>query len=161
MTKTWRVIVLIFVVASAGCNQAEPNDSVVNVSEQDPHMNTAMATARSTVDKFIKALQAPKSGQSSFALKMPISNGTDTERFWLADVTYDGKAFHGTINNEPDTVKTVKIGQAMTVDAKQISDWMYVEDGVLVGGYTMRVLRDAMSPTERADFDKSMPFKMQ
>ena len=51
-------------------------------------------------------------------------------------------SFQGTVNNEPEKVKTVKMGQKVTVAAK-ISDWMYVENRKLVGGYTMRVLRSA------------------
>jgi hypothetical protein len=38
---------------------------------------------------------------------------------------------------------------------------MYIDKGVLVGGYTIRVLRDTMSPTDRADFDKSVPFEVK
>jgi uncharacterized protein YegJ (DUF2314 family) len=37
---------------------------------------------------------------------------------------------------------------------------MFVENGKLVEGYTLRVLRDSMSASERADFDKSVPFKV-
>jgi uncharacterized protein YegJ (DUF2314 family) len=37
---------------------------------------------------------------------------------------------------------------------------MYVENNKLVGGYTIRVLRDGLSASERADFDKEFPFKI-
>ena len=37
---------------------------------------------------------------------------------------------------------------------------MYVDHGKLVGGYTLRVLRDGLSPAERAEFDRSIPFKI-
>jgi hypothetical protein len=38
---------------------------------------------------------------------------------------------------------------------------MYIDDGKLVGGETLRVLRATLSPTERADFDKSVPFVVE
>jgi uncharacterized protein YegJ (DUF2314 family) len=73
-------------------------------------------------------------------------------------VSFDGTTFHGTVNNEPEKVKTVRLGQKVTVAPSEISDWMYVENRKLVGGYTLRALRDAMSPAERADLDKGLPF---
>jgi uncharacterized protein YegJ (DUF2314 family) len=62
------------------------------------------------------------------------------------------------VNNDPDTVKNVKIGQKVSIEPSKISDWMFVENGKLVGGYTIRVLRDTMSAGERAEFDKSAGF---
>ena len=50
------------------------------------------------------------------------------------------------------------MGQKVTVEPSKISDWMFVQNGRLVGGYTLRVLRDAMSPSERKEFDKNVPF---
>ena len=73
---------------------------------------------------------------------------------------YGGKVFRGKINNDPELVKNVKIGQSITVEPKQISDWMYINQGKLVGGTTVRVLRDNLSPSERKGFDESVPFKI-
>jgi uncharacterized protein YegJ (DUF2314 family) len=78
---------------------------------------------------------------------------------WLAPVTYDGRMFHGTVSNVPTTVKSVKMGEQAAVSPSKISDWMYLEHGKLVGGHTIRVLRDTLSPGECADFDKQMQFR--
>ena len=75
-------------------------------------------------------------------------------------MTYDGKAFQGTIDNDPELVKNVKLGQRMTVRPRDVSDWMYLNNRKLVGGLTILVLRDKMSPAERAEFDKNVPFKI-
>jgi len=42
-----------------------------------------------------------------------------------------------------------------------ISDWLYLEDDLLVGGFTLRVIRDRMSPVERMQFDASVPFRVE
>jgi uncharacterized protein YegJ (DUF2314 family) len=47
------------------------------------------------------------------------------------------------------------------VVAERISDWMYVHEGRLVGGYTIRVMRDRLSPAERLRFDQGLPFKIE
>jgi uncharacterized protein YegJ (DUF2314 family) len=154
-----RALGLVAVIALClACNKRHAADKVTYVADDDPRMNAAIAKARATVNTFIVALKSPKAGQTQFSIKMPVTEGKHTEHMWLFPVDYDGKKFHGPINNDPDLVKNVKIGQEMTVDPTQISDWMYVEKGKLVGGYTLRVLRDAMPPLERAEFDRSVPF---
>src|SRR5947209_7094276 len=145
---------------SCGYGRRAAADQVIAVPADDARMNAAIAKARATVGTFVTALRAPTASQSSFSIKIPISNGDDREHFWLSDVRYDGTVFSGKIDNEPATVTTVKIGQAISARLAEISDWMYVDHGKLVGGYTLRVLRDGLSPAERAEFDRSIPFKI-
>ena len=160
--RLWAALLLGFIILlTGGCASPASPDRVVNVSTGDAKMNAGMATARATVAEFTAALASPKIGQTAFSVKMPVSDGSVTEHIWLSGVTYDGKAFHGTINNKPETVHTVKLDQAVTVPATEISDWMFVDNGVLAGGYTIRVLRDQMAPAERAEFDKSVPFTVK
>jgi uncharacterized protein YegJ (DUF2314 family) len=151
------VIVTVVAALTAACKKASA-DKVTMVSGDDPKMNAAIDKARATVNTFITALKTPKQNQESFTVKMAFSDRKHTEHMWLADVTFDGVKFHGVVNNDVELVSNVKIGQRASVEPAKISDWMYVEDGKLVGGYTLRVLRDAMSAKERRKFDKSVPF---
>src|SRR5262249_45481080 len=128
------------------------------VDKDDPKMNAAIAKARSTVNTFIAALSAPKPNQADFSVKMAFTDGEHTEHMWLGSVRYDGKVFRGVVNNDPELVNNVKVGQKASIEPSKVSDWMFVENGKLVGGYTIRVLRDTMSTKERAEFDRSVPF---
>lgn len=40
------------------------------------------------------------------------------------------------------------MGQSISVPAAEISDWMFVDNGRLVGGETLKVLRDTLPPDE-------------
>ena len=80
---------------------------------------------------------------------------------WLEPVTFDGKSFQGTVKNDPESVTTVKFGQHASVEPSKISDWMFIEDRKLDGGYTVRVLRETLPPDERTEFDKSLPFVIE
>ena len=51
------------------------------------------------------------------------------------------------------------MGEQAAVAPSKISDWMYLEHGKVVGGHTLRVLRETLSPSERADFDKQVQFR--
>jgi uncharacterized protein YegJ (DUF2314 family) len=154
----WLGTLAIISLAFAGCGKKQPADKVAYVADDDPRMNAAIDKARSTVKTFIAALQSPKAGQAAFTIKMAFTDGGNTEHMWLTPVAFDGTKFAGTVNNEPEYVKSVKLGQKVTVAPDKISDWMYIENRKLVGGETLRVLRTAMTPAERADFDKSVPF---
>jgi uncharacterized protein YegJ (DUF2314 family) len=142
------------------CARAESPDRIIAVPRDDDEMNAAMARARATVDRFIGALRKPKRSQEQFSFKLPIADGDETEHFWASDVSYDGRAFHGRIGNDPEVVKNVKFGDPVRATPGQISDWMYVDDGRLVGGYTVRVLRNRLPPKERSHFDASVPFRI-
>jgi uncharacterized protein YegJ (DUF2314 family) len=157
----WILALAIVAPPFVGCGKGQSVDNFTYVAEDDPKMAAAIEKARSTVDTFIAALKSPKAGQSAFSIKKEFADGDGREHMWLTPVTYDGQNFHGTINNIPELVKSVEIGQAVTVAPSEISDWMYIDNGKLVGGETMRALRNAATPAERAEFDKSVPFVIE
>jgi uncharacterized protein YegJ (DUF2314 family) len=144
-----------------GCTSRPVVDRVEQVSSDDARMNAAIAKARATAGTFVRALRAPKASQSGFSIKIRVAEGEAREHFWLSNVRYDGSVFSGEIDNEPETVNTVKMGQAVSARPGEISDWMFVDHGKLVGGYTTRVLRDRLSPHDRAEFDRSVSFKVE
>jgi uncharacterized protein YegJ (DUF2314 family) len=152
---------LVLVAAASGCGGSSTRDKVIYVADNDAKMNAAIENARATVDTFTAALKSPKPDQGSFAVKYPCRDGKTTEHMWLSPVRFDGTKFIGTVNNDPQDVSNVKIGDEVSVEPAKISDWMFVENGKLVGGYTLRVLRDAMSPVERAEFDRSVGFTVE
>ncbi|MDB5313335.1 MAG: hypothetical protein JWO38_7537 [Gemmataceae bacterium] len=154
-------LLLVAVTAVAGCGKtgsSEPPGNFTVVADDDPRMNAAIEKARAEVGKFTAALRSPKARQSGFSVKVPIADGGQTEHMWLSDVRFDGQKFRGKINNDPQMVSKVKLGDEITAEAAKISDWMYLENRKLVGGYTIRVLREALPADKRAEFDKGLPF---
>lgn len=138
--------------------QGDGDDSVVRVASDDPGMKAAISKARETSQQFITVLGAPQPNQSGLSVKQAVQDGEHTEHFWLSDVEFRDGRFYGNIANDPQLVHNVSFGQATSVAPGEISDWMYVEDGKLVGGYTIRAMRDAMSPEERQELDAGLPF---
>lgn len=161
MTQRCISVVGILFLVLVGCEKKDSSDKVTRVSGDDAKMNAAIAKSRATTNTFIAALKSPKPGQVAFSVKKPFVEGEHVEHMWLTDVTFDGSQFTGLIGNEPEVVKNVKIGQKATVSPSEISDWMFIENRKLVGGETLRVLRDGLSAAERADFDKSVPFTVE
>jgi uncharacterized protein YegJ (DUF2314 family) len=107
------------------------------------------------------ALKAKKDGDTSFAIKKPFVDGDKCEHLWITGVTYDGANFHGKIDNRAMDVKNVHLGQRVTVSPRDVSDWMFVKNGKLMGGYTTRVLYARLSADQRAQFDKEAEFRIE
>lgn len=135
--------------------------AVVHVSDDDNAVNRAMDEARATVDQFIAALNSPQPSQQAFSVKLLVSDGQHGEHMWVAPVRFDQGKFYGQINNVPERVRGVKLGDEVSVSANEISDWMFVDRGRLIGGYTIRVLRDGLGAAEKRQFDRSVPFKVE
>ncbi|MFB3388757.1 YegJ family protein [Flavobacterium sp. LAR06] len=131
--------------------ERENQPDIYGIKETDKEMNEAIEKANKTLADFNSALINPKIEVK--ALKVKFQNETDVEHIWINDVKFiDGK-YSGILDNEPEYIKGHKIGDTINVDTKDISDWMYIENGKLFGGYTIKVLRNQMSDSERKQFD--------
>ncbi|HWB61242.1 MAG TPA: DUF2314 domain-containing protein [Chthoniobacteraceae bacterium] len=115
-----------------------------SVTDKDTEMRMAVRDARGSVDKFIAALQSPAKTQHDFEVKKPFVQDGNVEHIWLSHVTYSGHRFHGNVDNHPKFIKGLKFGQHVSVNPDEISDWAYIDNGQLVGGYTVRVLAGGM-----------------
>jgi len=128
--------------------------------DDDPKMNAAIAKAQATLPDFNRALDAPKLLRSDFSIKTPITDGKETEHVWLHPVSFDGVKYHGVLNNRPVKVAGIPLGTKLAIEPKMVSDWMYIENGKLMGGSTIRVVRDSLGEKERQRFDRDFPFRL-
>lgn len=149
--------VLVLLALTAGCGQGD--SSVVAVNSNDPGMKTAISKARASSGQLIAALAARPPGATDFAIKKMFRDANGTEHIWLTNIHYNGKKFTGEVGNKPEIVQYVKLGEKESVERDEITDWMYVQKGKLMGGYSIRLLRDRASPEERKKMDASVPFQ--
>jgi len=133
--------------AVLGCSKKNA-DATISISENDAEMNAAIAKARETLPQFWLLFDHPQNSETDFCLKVMIKDKDQVEHFWAVDIERkDGKVF-GVINNDPEFVRTVKIGERIEIPASDISDWLYEREGKMYGNYTLRVLMKHMSKKE-------------
>lgn len=131
-------------------------DKVVNVEDDDPEMVAAIAEARDTLPQFWQVFDKRERGESDFSLKVKISDKRGTEHFWATELERrDGKT-RGTINNDPNIVASVKLGDRIEIPEADISDWLYMRDGKMVGNETLRPLLKKMPEAEAEKLRKMM-----
>lgn len=132
--------------------ERENEPTIYSVADQDKDMNAAIEKAKQTLSDFNAGLSNPKA--ESLALKVQFTNSEGSEHMWVGNIELKDGKYSGILNNEPEYVKEYKSGDKIDIDSSKISDWMYLENGKLYGGYTIRVLRDKMSEEERKQFDE-------
>ena len=139
----------------------EGRPDVYLVDSTDPGMHAAIDSAQSSVSYLIARLQAPPPSQTDLAVKVRVAEGTTVEHIWVTDVTYDSGVLRGVVNNDPVYLRHLKLGDSLRFRTAELSDWMAVDHGKLVAGYTLRLLRARMGPRERARLDSSLNFTIQ
>jgi uncharacterized protein YegJ (DUF2314 family) len=132
----------------------------VEVPKDHTAMHQAVTQARKTVGEFIAALNHPAPGQKDFEVKKPFIQNGQVEHIWLSDVQFVGNRFQGRVDNQPRKIQGLKLGQLVSVKPSEISDWLYIDHGKLVGGYTVRVHYNELSPKEKQEFDRAADFKI-
>lgn len=68
--------------------------------------------------------------------------------------------FEGTLAVEPDDTRLVTPGQRPRFTVQEISDWLYLDDDRLVGGYTIRYVTDRMTPEDKRRFGQESGFRV-
>lgn len=131
-------------------------DKVVRVADDDSEMTAAIAKARETLPQFWQVFEKRDRGESDFALKVRISDKKGTEHFWATNVERRNGKTMGTIDNDPNIVARVKLGDRIGIPEADISDWLYMRDGKMVGNRTLVPLFKQMPAAEVERLKKMM-----
>jgi uncharacterized protein YegJ (DUF2314 family) len=130
---------------------------ILFMPDNDEEMNWAIEKAGLTLWYFEQSLKNPLPDQQYFSVKIKITDGAATEHIWLNEPDFDpdGNLF-GIVGNQPDHISTVKSGDHIGIERHLISDWMIIENKKLIGGYTIRAMRDHIPDEELQAFDDSI-----
>jgi uncharacterized protein YegJ (DUF2314 family) len=141
--------------------QKAERDEVARVANCDPVMAAAMHKARDTLPDFLALAAAPKPDMDGFAVKIPIRDhpGDDAEYFWIDPFRNDNGHFSGRINNKPESVRSVKLGQTVKFEQSDIVDWMYLDGNKMKGNYTACALLKSAPRQEVEEFEERFGLK--
>jgi len=160
----------VTLLAVTGCGDDKKDGVVRRDGEPDyvqaldeQAMDKAIAKARTTWQEFAQALAKPSNSMRGFSIKkgFRVEDDPEAEHIWLTNVSFDGERFKGEVNNEPVDTKEVRIGEVVEVTPEELSDWMYIENGILRGGFTIRVLVEQDPPEEQEKFFKQVGFRFE
>jgi uncharacterized protein YegJ (DUF2314 family) len=112
---------------------------MVSIDELDLEMLRAIEAARSTIGDFFEAYERPKPGQSGFLIKARFVSGDSVEHIWLADLDFSSNPAKGRGANET-SFPGLEYLQMTSFSPEQITDWMFYQNGDLIGAYTTKLL---------------------
>ncbi|MDX1982909.1 MAG: DUF2314 domain-containing protein [Bryobacteraceae bacterium] len=99
----------------------------------------SVAEAQRRWPEFMQAFGSRKSGQL-FSVRANVTDGRRQEMVWIRVQTIRGADISGLIDNHPARLTELKQGDRVSAKAGEVSDWMYVDRGNLVGGFTERLI---------------------
>ena len=136
------------------------NDKIVNFTDGDKSIAFAIEHAQETLNVFFNAFLSPQDNQESFLLKVKFEDDQNVEHIWVADINASTFPLQGTVANETN-FPNIKFMQRVEFHPSRITDWMFIEDGFLVGGYTTQVIRSQLTTQERVDYDANAPYSFK
>jgi uncharacterized protein YegJ (DUF2314 family) len=166
---------LLFLPFCLGCNHNQSNkhlssdklglDTTVDtysVTKENLSMNLAIEKAKKTISEFDQALKSKNSACTDFAVKKRYkTEDGGGEHMWIAGINFINGNYKGFVNNDAEKTNEVKYGDTVIVRKDEITDWMYLDNNVLKGGYTIREIRNQLNNEERIKMDKDLGFKIE
>ena len=149
--KRMHLLFCIFTFACTPTSVPTPTSTTPGV---DFELEAAIQQARNTLDKFTERIASPHPDRTFVAVKIRFfpPDGLPQD-IWVDEITYTGSSFRGNMGDDISSLK-LSAGEKIVVPAEDIVDWIIVEDGKLVGGFTIRLADERMSPKKKNAFSK-------
>lgn len=150
----WKTQIVLSLFLLASCAPAEPTPvSVSTFTDPDEELTKAVRQAQDTLYVLRQAFLAPKPSYVFMSVKVRFATDEGTEDMWTEPIdilnnTYTVRMVEGVnieLKAHPDRYVEVK--------PDEIIDWMILEDdGTVLGGYTLRLEYERMSPEEQKKY---------
>ena len=141
--------------------QRQGQPDAYRVDPEDILLKSAQIETQLKLAELRQRIQSPPAEQTYLAVKGIFGEEDQVEHLWVRDLSLQEDQIVGTLDNQPLGLSQWSAGDRVVLGQEQISDWMAIEAGKLVGGWTLRALREQMTEAERAAFDASLEFVIE
>ena len=121
--------------------------------------------ARRTLPIFFRHLTRPEPNEGSFCVKYPFradeQSGIVMEQIWLTGIHFKDGGYYGVIASSPLHINGLERGSTVTFDADAITDWMYVRNGKIAGGRSIKYLLEKIPERRRSEAQQEMLFMFE
>ncbi len=134
--------------------ERENQPDMFRVEDDDKEMTATIQSAKTSLNRFDSALKSQNEKFSAFALKQRFETVEGSEHIWVGSIYFKEGNYYGILANEPDKLSGLYMGDSLKIDKEKITDWKYQIGNRLIGGFTIRLLRNRFSEEEKKQFDK-------
>lgn len=139
-------------IGSSACSPATPTPIPV-IDDPDPEFAAAVTEAHQTIDLVFKALLAPEPSYTFIGVRVRFIGADSHEDMWTEPIDYYNGKFTVEMVEGVTLEHGLHPGHEVRVRVQDVLDWMIVEEnGKLLGGYTIRLAYERMTPEEREEF---------
>jgi len=136
-----------------------PEGAVMQVYQDDMVITRIAEDARNTLPVFFRYLTRAGEGKDCY-VKYPLladeDSGVDHEQIWLTNIQFNNGRYFGVLTNAPRHLAGRKKGDRVIFDIDAITDWMYVRDGKIIGGESIKYLLGKIPEYQRSDQDREL-----
>lgn len=119
----------------------DSNPPVIGFESEPEGLQQARDEAKSRWQEFVSAFEAKNPSHENFAVKAPFDTADgEAEFMWVMVEELDGEIIRGSLGNDPVNIPSLKYGSPVEVKRDEIHDWVYIEDGEMIGGFSTKVL---------------------
>jgi uncharacterized protein YegJ (DUF2314 family) len=151
---------LLFAICYLSCsriaiNASRPPSPTVEVGQSDKEIEKITDNARRSLPIFFRNLNRPENGANNFYVKYPLSSddgGVEPkvrEQVWLGSIRLKNDAYYGTPANTPRSHGRKM--KRVNIDTDKITDWMYIQDGKIIGGRSIKYLLEKIPEDQRGE----------
>ncbi len=157
-----KIYSFLIVLSCIACNESKlekvRESDMYMTDGEDSIMNNAILESRRSFPEFEKVFNSKDSTIDEFAIKYPFikDDNNGNEHIWLSYITFESGTYYGIVDNTPEFTKSIKEGEKIQINLDNISDWNYIKNDTIFGGYTIKVVRDALSDREKNAFNESL-----
>lgn len=166
--KTITLKIFLVSIILFSCNQIREGKierkhqpDIYNLAATDIAINNAIEKAKQTFHQFDSIFNNDKKKLNYYAIKQQFTTIIGgSEHIWIGQISLIDGNYKGIVGNKPLITKEIKFGDTITINNKEISDWMIIDQstGKTKGGFTIRVIRDKMDTEEKKAFDSNNGF---
>ena len=129
--------------------------ATIQTEQTDREILQIAEDARRTLPIFFRHLSRPDSNEDGFCVKHPFmaddQSGIVMEQIWLTDIYFKDGAYYGVLASSPMHLSGMKKGDTVTFEADLITDWMYVHNGKIAGGRSIKYLLEKIPESQRSE----------
>jgi uncharacterized protein YegJ (DUF2314 family) len=167
----WKMFIVLFFVWLASCSSAEPTSTSIPKfttphtqlpTLADEELAEAVHQAQETLHLWRQEFLAPKQAYSMASLKVRFQGDGGIEDMWtepmfILDNVYTVRMVEGVTLE-----KGIHPNRLLDVKPEDIVDWMLLEeDGTVIGGYTLRLEYERMTPEQQKRYLEITGYKFE
>jgi len=136
-----------------------PEITVMQVYQDDGEIARIAEDARNTLTVFFRYLTRAGSSNDCY-VKYPFladdDSVVDREQVWLTNIQFSNGRYFGVLTSTPRYLGGMKKGDRVIFDMEAITDWMYVRDGKIIGGESIKYLVEKIPEDQRNDRNREL-----